>query len=205
MQSAWIQHPVVLAGPRVALRPLEAGDLDDLFAVASDPEIWKLTSVDYSVRDVFYPNFTTALEDRRSGRAYPFVILDRASGRIVGTTRFLDIHPADRKLEIGVTWMAPACWGTGANMESKFLLLQYCFEVLHAHRVQFRAKADNLRSRRALEKIGASFEGVRRKDKIEPGGTPRNTAYYSVVDDEWPAIKAALAGRLAQASAPQRA
>lgn len=205
MQSAWIQHPVVLAGQRVALRPLEAGDLDSLFEVASDPEIWKLTSVDYSVRDVFYPNFTAALEDRSSGRAYPFLILDRASGRIIGTTRFLEIQPADRKLEIGVTWMAPACWGSGANMECKFLLLQYCFEALHAHRVQFRAKADNPRSRRALEKIGASFEGVHRKDKIEPGGTPRNTAFYSIVDDEWAAIKVALASRLAQARAPVRA
>lgn len=205
MPSVWIQHPVVLAGQRVALHPLETSDLDDLFEVASDPELWKLTSVDYSVRDIFYSNFTAALEERRSGRTYPFLILDRANARIIGTTRFLEIHPADRKLEIGVTWMARAYWGSGANMECKFLLLQYCFEVLHAHRVQFRAKADNQRSRRALEKIGASFEGVHRKDKIEPGGTPRNTAFYSIVDDEWVAIKATLADRLAQAWAPERA
>ncbi|HEX7111203.1 MAG TPA: GNAT family protein [Mizugakiibacter sp.] len=205
MHPIWIQHPVVLTGQRVALRPLEAGDLDDLYAVACDPEIWKLTSVDYSVRDVFYPNFTAALEDRRGGRAYPFLILDRASARIIGTTRLLDIHPADRRLEIGVTWMAPAYWGSGANMECKFLLLRYCFEVLQAHRVQFRAKADNQRSRRALEKIGASFEGVHRKDKIEPGGTPRNTAFYSIVDDEWPAIEATLAAKLARVGATERA
>jgi RimJ/RimL family protein N-acetyltransferase len=118
------------------------------------------------------------------------------SAQIIGTTRLLEISPEDRKLEIGVTWLATQYWGSGANTECKYLLLEYCFETLKANRVQFRAKSDNARSRRALEKIGATFEGVFRKDKIEPGGEARNTAFYSIINDEWTDLKPRLAAKL---------
>ncbi len=176
---------------------MEEDTLDELFEVASDREMWRLTSVDYSDPAVFYPNFQAALRDRALGKAYPFLICLAGSGRIIGTTRLLDIHPQDRKLEIGVTWIASEFWGSGVNTECKHLLLAYCFDTLDANRVQFRAKADNGRSRRALEKIGAVFEGVMRQDKIEASGRPRDTAFYSIVREEWPAVKATLASRLA--------
>lgn len=100
------------------------------------------------------------------------------------------------KLEIGVTWIDTAYWGTGLNTECKFLLPQYCFEDLMVNRVQFRAKENNARSRGALEKIGARFEGVQRKDKIEPNGNPRSTAFYSILNDEWPEVKSLLVGKM---------
>lgn len=199
MSTPWISHPLMLAGDLVELHPVEAEYLDDLFAVGADREIWRLTSVDYSDPLIFYPNFRAALRDRAEGRAYPLLIRLRGNGRIIGTTRLLELHPQDKKAEIGVTWMASAFWGGGVNIECKQLLLDYCFETLDANRVQFRAKADNARSRRALEKIGATFEGVMRKDKIEPNGKPRDTAFYSILREEWPELKLRLAAQLTAA------
>ena len=196
MEIPWIQPNLQLQGKHIELRPLEFDTLAPLFAVAQDAEIWRLTSVDYSVRENFYPNFTAALKGREAGKTYPFLIYHTGSARIIGTTRFLEICPEDRKLEIGVTWLASQYWGTGANAECKYLLLEYCFDTLKANRVQFRAKSDNMRSRRALEKIGATFEGILRKDKIEPGGNARDTAFFSILNDEWPELKPTLAARL---------
>ncbi len=195
--TQWIRHPLVLRGRKIVLQPLEVEALDGLFAASQDPEIWRLTSVDYSRPEIFYPNFEAALRAREHGKAYPFAIRLAGSGEIIGTTRLLDIAPEDRKLEIGVTWLASPHWGTGVNAECKYLLLEYCFESLRANRVQFRARSDNARSRRALEKIGAMFEGVLRKDKIQPDGKVRNTAVYSIIDEDWPGLKPKLAARIA--------
>ncbi|SFS16955.1 Protein N-acetyltransferase, RimJ/RimL family [Dyella sp. OK004] len=195
--TQWLQHPLILKGRLVELRPVEEETLDELFNVSRDPNIWRLTSVAYSDPAIFYPNFKAALRDREHGKVYPLLMCLAGSGQIIGTTRLLDIHPHDKKIEIGVTWMACEFWGTGINTECKLLLLEHCFETLGANRVQFRAKADNARSRRALEKIGATFEGVMRKDKIEPNGNARDTALYSIVREEWPSVKAQLVARLA--------
>lgn len=195
--AQWLQHPLVLEGRRVELRPLEEETLDELLQVGLDREIWRLTSVDYSDPAIFYPNFRAALRDREHGKAYPFLVRLAGSGRVIGTTRLLDIHPDDKKIEIGVTWIASEFWGSGINAECKRLLLGHCFDVLGANRVQFRAKDDNARSRRALEKIGAVFEGILRQDKVEANGKPRNTAFYSIVREEWPSVKAQLTARLA--------
>lgn len=141
-------------------------------------------------------NFNAAPRGRAGGKSYPFLICLANSAKIIGTTRLLDIVAEDRKLEIGVTWLASQYWGSGANTECKHLLLEYCFESLNANRVQFRAKSENSRSRRALEKIGATFEGILRKDTIEPCGEARNTAFYSILNDEWPDLKSRLAAML---------
>ncbi len=199
MADPWLQHPLILKGRRIELLPLDEESLGPLFAVANDPDIWRLTSVDYSDPAVFYPNFRAALGERATGKAYPFLICLAGNGRIVGTTRLLDIDPHNKKIEIGVTWIAREFWGRHVNQECKQLLLQHCFEQLGVNRVQFRAKADNARSRRALEKIGATFEGILRKDKIEPNGNPRDTAFYSILRDEWPHVKVELIKQLARA------
>jgi RimJ/RimL family protein N-acetyltransferase len=196
VETPWIKDPILLRGKKIELRPLESETLDALFATAQDPNIWRLTSVDYSVRENFYPNFNAALKGRENGKSYPFLICLADSSQIIGTTRLLEIVSDDRKLEIGVTWLASQYWGSGANIECKYLLLEYCFECLNANRVQFRAKSDNLRSRRALEKIGATFEGILRKDKIEPSGQARNTAFYSILNEEWSNLKPKLAAHL---------
>jgi RimJ/RimL family protein N-acetyltransferase len=192
-----LQHPLILKGHQVELRPLEEENLDELLHVSRDRDIWRLTSVDYSDPAIFFPHFKAALHDREQGKAYPFLVCLSGSSRIIGTTRLLDIHPRDKKIEIGVTWIASEFWGTGINVECKQLLLEHCFETLRFNRVQFRAKASNARSRRALEKIGATFEGIMRKDKIEADGNPRDTAFYSILREEWPGVKAQLAARLA--------
>lgn len=196
MDTSWLAHPLILKGRLVELHPLEEETLDLLFDVASDREMWRLTSVDYSDPAIFYPNFKAALRDRRLGKAYPFLVR-LVEGPVIGTTRLLDLHPEDRKVEIGVTWIASAHWGSGVNTECKRLLLEHCFDTLAVNRVQFRAKSDNGRSRRALEKIGAVFEGVMRKDKIEASGNPRDTAFYSILREEWPEVKSLLAAALA--------
>ena len=193
MEAPGIAHPVILRGQQIELHPLEFASLDALFCIAQDPAIWRLTSVDYSVKENFYPSFTAALRDRDTGKAYPFLICLAGSGEIIGTTRLLDIVQEDRKVEIGVTFLASRYWGTGINSACKYLLLAYCFETLRVNRVQFRAKSNNVRSRRALEKIGATFEGIHRQDKIEPDGQARDTAFFSIVKAEWPGLKATLA------------
>lgn len=185
MNDLWINHPIVLQGKTVELHPLEAENFEKLLEAASNQEIWELTSVNYSVPEIFYSNSNAALQGREDGTVYPFVIIDKSTKEIIGTTRFLDIMPSDKKLEIGVTWIKKEYWGSIVNLECKLLLLSYSFDVLNANRVQFRAKADNIRSRKAIEKIGGVFEGVFRKDKIEPNGYPRDTAFFSIIDSEW--------------------
>lgn len=192
MKDHWVTHPIILKGQEIALFPLEKEHLDDLFVASSNKEIWELTSVDYSIKDIFYPNFHKALMDRDDGTVYPFIIVHQPSNTIIGTTRLLEIYPNDKKIEIGVTWIKKEFWGTIANLECKLLLLEYCFETLQANRVQFRAKDNNLRSRRAIEKIGGIFEGILRKDKIEANGQPRNTAFYSILNNEWKNVKESI-------------
>ena len=185
----WINHPLILESNSVKLIPLEKEHFSELLKAASNPEIWELTSVNYSIPEVFHTNSNAALADMEKGTVYPFVIINKTTNEIIGTTRFLEIIPADKKLEIGVTWIKKEYWGTTVNLECKFIMLEYCFEVLKTVRVQFRAKSNNLRSRKAMENMGAYFEGILRKDKIEANGIPRDTAFYSIIDSEWETVK----------------
>jgi RimJ/RimL family protein N-acetyltransferase len=115
-------------------RPVEEESLDELFNIGRDREIWRLTSVDYSDPANFYPNFKAALQDMEHGKAYPFLVCQGHSDRVIGTTWLLDIHPNDKKFEIGVTWIVSEFWGGGINTECKQLLLEYCFEPLGVKR-----------------------------------------------------------------------
>jgi RimJ/RimL family protein N-acetyltransferase len=117
------------------------------------------------------------------------VIRHLKTNRLIGSTRFFEIYPADKKVEIGWTWIIKEYWGTTVNLECKLLLLTFCFETLNLNRVQFKTKDTNFRSRKAIEKIGAVFEGILRKDKIQSDGSARNAAYYSILNDEWKCAK----------------
>lgn len=196
MSQPWIAPNLVFQGRSMRLIPLETRHLAGLFEAAQDPGIWTLTSANYSQAEVFDAHFQATMLARERGTAYPFLILDASDDKIIGTTRYLDIAREDRRLEIGVTWIRSEYFGTAVNMEAKFLLLDHCFGALKANRVQFRAKSTNARSRRALEKIGARFEGVQRKDKIEPDGSARDTAYYSIIDDDWADARPRLLERI---------
>ncbi len=140
----------------------------------------------YESRDAFHAWF----ESVEMGFAH---FLD---GRLVGHTSFMSHRPADRSVEIGNTWLHPDAWGTGANTEAKYLLLRHAFEDEGYLRVEFKTDAANERSRPALEKVGATFEGVHRKHMLVRGGERRDSAWYAVIDDDWPEIKAALEQRL---------
>ncbi|MDM1364280.1 GNAT family N-acetyltransferase [Myroides marinus] len=189
MNNSWIPYPLVLEGNIVKLVPLEEHHLEELYKVSSDKELWRLVPTDCSDRDTFYANYRNALAARDRGGQYPFVILDKETNAIIGSTRFFEMYEADKKLEIGWTWITQGYWGTVVNLECKLLLLTYCFETLKVNRVQLKTKDDNIRSRNAIEKIGGVFEGVLRKDKIQNDGTTRNAAYYSILDNEWKIAK----------------
>lgn len=143
----------------------------------------------------------TALANAATGVERPFATVDRATGRAIGSSRFLSIVPEHRRLEIGWTWVASAFQRTGANREAKLLQLTHAFETLRANRVEFKTHSRNERSRAALAGIGATFEGIFRSHMIMPDGSLRDSAYFSVIAEEWPAVKAGLQASLARATA----
>jgi RimJ/RimL family protein N-acetyltransferase len=185
MNQNWIPHPITLAGENVALFPLEREHLKELQQAAMDKRIWEFLSFDCSTREPFYSYYEKALEERQKGEQYPFVIYHKRMNKLIGSTRFLNIDPPNRKLEIGWTWMVPEYWGTRINFECKLLLLTYAFEALKVIRVQLITSDQNLRSQKAIQKIGGVFEGIMRNERIRHNGKPRNSVFYSILDSEW--------------------
>jgi len=190
-RGAWVR-PVVLAGRRIRLEPLAQGHLDDLAAVGLDPAIWTWTIARPADREGLREWLESALATAVTGAELPFATVDLASGRAIGSTRFLSIVPEHRRLEIGWTWVGPAFQRTGANREAKLLQLTHAFEDLGANRVEFKTDSRNEASRAALLGIGATFEGIFRNHMVMPDGPLRHSAWYSVVAEEWPAVRAHL-------------
>ncbi len=193
--QTWVE-PIVLEGDRVRLEPLRADHFDDLARVAFDPPLWRWTIMGPQDEAGLRRWVETALANAGAGIERPFATVDRATGRAIGSSRFLSIVPEHRRLEIGWTWVGTAWQRTGANREAKLLQLTHAFETLGANRVEFKTHARNERSRNALAGIGATFEGVFRNHTIMPDGSLRDSAYFSVIAGEWPAVKAALSARL---------
>lgn len=191
----WVE-PVVLEGRLVRLEPLAESHLGDLLQVAIDPEIWRLTITQVRDEASLRAWLEAALRNRAAGSEMPFATIDLASGKAIGSTRFLSIVPDHRRLEIGWTWVGTAFQRTGANREAKLLQLTHAFETLGANRVEFKTDARNERSHRALAGIGATFEGSLRSHMIMPWGPLRDSAYYSVTSAEWPEVKAGLVQKL---------
>jgi RimJ/RimL family protein N-acetyltransferase len=184
---------VTLEGRVVRLEPLEERHRDDLLEAGSDPAIWRYMSSDLSV-----PGAWPAYLAHAQGPDFvAWATVDRASGRAIGSTRFGDIEPEHERLEIGWTWIAPAFQRTAANTEAKLLQLTYAFETLGAGRVALKTDARNDRSQTAIERLGAVREGTLRRHIRLPDGHVRDTVYYSILADEWPAVKARLTKRLA--------
>ncbi len=160
------------------------------------PEIWEYMPMRVARRDDMGRLVREALQAQAEGREIPFVIRDRASGRIIGSTRFLDLRPSHRSLEIGWTWLTPDVWRTSSNTECKYLLLRHCFESLGLLRVQLKTDARNVRSQRAIERLGAVREGVLRHHVIMPDGYLRDSVYYSILAEEWSGTRTRLEGSL---------
>lgn len=179
---------------RVTLLPLRPEHVNELARLLSDPRIWELTWRKNNTEDAIREALELALRNKEAGTQLPFAVVDAISGRMAGTTRIGDLDVANRSVEIGWTWLAPEFWGTGINTVCKGLLLRYCFEELGAIRVQFSASGRNLRSQRALEKIGAVREGVLRRHRIDAtdGGAVHDNVFYSILDSEWPLVQSRL-------------
>lgn len=180
-----IRHPLTLKGSNIDLISLEREYILQLEAAAKDERIWEHYVVNCSGHEIFNETYNEALAERDKGTQFPFVIFHKNDNKIIGSTRFLDIQPANRKLEIGWTWLHPDYWSTFVNTECKLLLLTYCFEKLKTVRVQFRTDENNLRSKKAIEKIGGRYEGTLRNDMIRNNGTLRNSLCFSIIDTEW--------------------
>lgn len=192
----WLQHPVILENQLVTLRPLESSHFDGLLQAAQDPQIWQFLSFNGLDSNAFRNELRSAVLRKTTGEEYPFTVFDNATGTIIGSTRFYNMYPAHRKLEIGWTWYAPAYWGSGHNVACKLLLLTHAFETLNCVRVQFQVHEQNVRSRAAVERLGAKFEGVLRNERIRDNGSIRNTAVYSIINTEWEQVKRLLHDRL---------
>ena len=196
MDESWLIHPMKLIGQTIDLFSLEEKHLDLLFETASDKRIWEYFPFDGSDPNKFISHYSEALLEREKGKHYPFIIFHKQSNKIIGSTGLYNIHLKDRSLEIGWTWLHPDYWATDVNFECKLLLLTYCFDTLKCVSVQFRTNDLNLRSQKAIHKIGAKFEGILRKNKIRDDGTIRSSIYYSIIDEEWEKVRQDLLFRL---------
>ena len=189
-------------GRLVRVEPLSAQHEAGLIEAAGDPEMFTWMPVDMaSSRDALHEWLTSTLAEAREGSAVPFAIVGADSGRVLGSTRFLELRFEHLRAEIGWTWVTRSAWSTGVNVETKLLLLEHAFEHAGLRRVEFKTDARNERSRGALLALGATFEGILRKHMVVRDGGGRDSAYYSVIDDEWPVVKAHLLERLAAALA----
>ncbi len=182
-------EPVVLEGKEVRLDPLEAVHCDALSAVGLDPEIWRYTVVNPKTPDDIRDYMESGLRTLRDGTGLPFVTIEKSSGTVVGSTRFGNYDPENRRIEIGWTWIAKPWQRTAINTEAKYLMLSHAFERLGCVRVELKTDVLNEPSRRAMLRIGAREEGVLRKHTRMWTGRYRDTIYYSVLDTEWPEVK----------------
>jgi RimJ/RimL family protein N-acetyltransferase len=187
-----------LTGPTIELRPLQQADSAALVEAAADGELWNMKVTIVPGPETVDSYIATALAGQQAGRVMPFVIVKRESGQVVGSTRFWKIDRANRKLEIGHSWLRASAQRSRVNTEAKYLLLAYAFEVMNAVRVQFTTDELNEKSRAAILRIGAKQEGIVRYERIMPDGRKRNSVRFSIIDSEWTEVKASLQRMMAR-------
>jgi RimJ/RimL family protein N-acetyltransferase len=196
-------EPVILEGSHVRLEPLTRAHFDDLVEVALDPEIWRWTTERALSPEELRAWIDRALAMRDTGTAMPFATVALPHGKAIGGTRFATYSPADRRVEIGWTWIGRDWQRTAVNTEAKYLMLRHAFETLGCIRVELRTDVNNERSRAAILRIGAKEEGILRKHSTTASGRVRDTIYYSILEEEWPSVKAGLEARLTNGGAPR--
>jgi N-acetyltransferase len=184
-----------LEGEIVVLEPFGEEHVEELWEAAQAREIWAWLA-DLDKRERFDRWLELTFDAIREGREGPFATRLLSSGKVAGSSRYLNVRPADRVVEIGWTWLHPSAWRTGANIEAKLLMLEHAFERMGCVRVEFKTDARNERSRAALAALPAQFEGVLRNHMIVPDVGQRDSAYFSVIDAEWPEVRANLRRRL---------
>jgi RimJ/RimL family protein N-acetyltransferase len=193
----WKNLMSVLEGRVVRLEPLARRHERGLFGAAQDWRIWRWMPYDASESsETFHAWLEDALAASEAGTEGAFATVDAGTGEPVGSSRYLALRPEHKGLEIGWTWLAPAYWRTGANVEAKLLMLEHAFEDLGCLRVEFKTDTRNEISRGALAALPAQSEGIFRKHMLVRGGERRDSAYYSIIDDEWPEVRDNLGRRL---------
>lgn len=178
------------------LEPLTEAHYAALSEVALDPELWRLNPNNIRTVEELEASLNGMLEARAAGNMLPFVTIERPSGRVVGATRYMNIEPAHRRVEIGGTWIAKPWQRTAINTEAKYLMLRHAFETLRCIRVELKTDALNEKSRSAILRIGAKEEGIFRQHMVTWSGRLRDTVYYSILDSEWLQVKAGLEAKL---------
>jgi RimJ/RimL family protein N-acetyltransferase len=189
-------EPLTLEGETTRLVPLTLEHVDALCEGGLDPDIWRWMPWRIRDRAGMQALVEETLRARDAGTAVPFTTTLRETGQVVGATRFMNIAPSDRRLEIGGTWLVAAWQRTRVNSEAKYLMLRHAFESWGCMRVEFKTNALNARSRAAILRLGAVEEGTFRKHMLQQDGTVRDSVYFSIVDDEWPNVKLQLEARL---------
>ncbi len=190
--------PITLSGSIVRLEPLLAAHAPQLAAIGLDPELWRLQPKAITCLDDMEAYVASALEDQRRGLSLCFVLVSHRTGAVIGTTRFMDIALAHKRVEIGSTWITSAHQRTGANVEAKLLLLTHTFDVMGVQKVVLKTETLNEQSRRAILALGATEEGTLRRQFLADSGRARDMVYFSILDNEWPAVRDRLLARLAR-------
>jgi RimJ/RimL family protein N-acetyltransferase len=190
--------PVVLEGSVVRMEPLSLDHLPALCEVGLEPSLWALTYKRVASEADMRDYVEEALAEQKAGTALPFATVERASGRVIGSSRFGNYVETHRRVEIGWTWIAPAWQRTAVNTEAKLLMLTHAFETLDCRRVELKTSSKNARSRAAMLRIGASEEGTLRQHMINGDGSSRDSVYFSILDGEWPQVKEKLNAMLRQ-------
>lgn len=173
----------------VQLRLITQEDVEGIIEAANDPDIWMHMSDTLLSREAVLQYVENAVKEHEAGQMYKFVIIDKKTGKIIGSTTLFDISLQHKRLEIGYTWLNPHYWRSNINTNCKYLLLTYCFEHLGLHRVQIKTDDKNNRSQKAIERLGATKEGVLRNHMVRKDGTIRHTVMYSITKEDWPHVK----------------
>lgn len=189
-------EPVTLEGQHIRLDPLSLSHYPQLCEVGLDARLWQHTTIRLQTPEDLLGYIQTALQGQASGNSLPFVIIEKTSAKVIGTSRFHQINTAMRRVEIGFTWIAVPWQRTLVNTETKYLMLRHAFEELHCVRVEFKADHENEPSLRALLRIGAKQEGILRQYVISRHKGVRDLVLFSILDPEWPAVKADLEKKL---------
>jgi len=183
---------ITLEGKHVRLEPLRVGHIAALNKAAADARIWEFTSAVARTPAEMQKYVDLALDWQQAGTAVPFVTMTKDTHEVIGSTRFANIDVANRRAEIGWTWINPKWWRSAINTEAKYLMLRHAFETWKCIRVELKTGTKNVRSRNAILRLGAKEEGILRHHIIQPDGSYRDTVYFSILDEEWPGVKQRL-------------
>ena len=192
-------EPIVLEGQSVRLEPLLESHLAQLCEIGLDPDLWQWIPYRVLAAEDMRGYIRDALQAESQGLALPFATIERATGKVVGSTRYMNIDTANRRVEIGSTWIGKPWQRSAVNTEAKYLMLRHAFEALGCVRVELKTDALNQQSRNAILRVGARQEGILRRHTMTWSGRVRDTVYFSVLDSEWPHVKATLAQKMATA------